>query len=183
MERPKTAAVSMLVALAVLWVLEVLDQLAFNQLDRLAIRPRQLDSLPNIFTAPLLHFGFTHLIANSLPFLVLGFLVLVSGRRQFWGATLIIVVTSGAVVWLFSPPGTITAGASGLIFGWLTYLLLRGVFNRNLTQIVEAVLIFLIYGSILGGVLPCQAGVSGQGDFGGALGGIVAAVKLARPKR
>ena len=123
------------------------------------------------------------MIANSLPFLVLGFVVLVSGGRQFWAATLIIVAISGAVVWLLSPPGTITAGASGLIFGWLTYLLLRGVFNRNITQIVEAVVIFLIYGSILWGVLPTQAGVSWQGHFGGALGGVIAALTLARPRR
>ncbi len=143
-----------------------------------------LSELPQIYTAPWLHFGWGHLAGNTVPFFVLGILVLREGVRRLLATAFAAVTSSGLVAWLVSAPGTVTAGASGLVFGWLTYLLARGVWSRDTRQIVVAVLVFLLYGGILWGVLPLQAGVSWQGHLGGAVGGILAAWWLhARPRQ
>ena len=90
------------------------------------------------------------------------------------------MVASGAFVWVLSPPGSLTLGASGVVFGWLTYLLVRGFFSRSAGQIALAVLVFVLYGGILWGVLPGTVGVSWQGHLGGAVGGALAAWWLHR---
>ena len=166
--------------LALLWLLEVVDQASGNSLDGYGIRARDDDGLWHVFTAPLLHGGWPHLMSNSLPFLVLGFLVLLSGWRSWVVVTAASVVASGAFVWVLSPPGSLTLGASGVVFGWLTYLLLRGFFSRSAGQIALAVLVFVLYGGILWGVLPGAVGVSWQGHLGGAVGGALAAWWLHR---
>lgn len=161
--------------LVLLWALEFVDQVTNNFLDQFGIRARQVASLPEIFTAPFLHAGWGHLLANSLPFLLLGFLTYLAGRRVWVVTTLLSVVVSGLVAWLFSPPNTITLGASGVIFGWLVFLLVRGVYTRKFGQIAIAAAVFLIYGSVLLGVFPTAAGVSWQAHLGGALGGWLSA--------
>lgn len=132
-------------------------------------------SLPSVFVAPLIHDDWAHLAANTLPFAALGFLVLLGGWGRALWATVVIVVVSGLFAWLLSPPHTVTIGASGLVFGWLAYLLVRAVFTRNTAQIVIAVAVLVVYGSLLWGVLPTQPGVSWQAHLGGALGGALAA--------
>ncbi len=161
--------------LVLMWVLEVFDQMTFNSLDQFGVSPRDVSELPQIFTAPFLHFGYGHLISNSVPFFVLGLLVLLSGVRPFVAATLFSVVASGLAAWLLSAPMTVTAGASGLVFGWLAYLLVRAFFTRTWLHAVVAVVVFLFYGAILVGVLPGAPGISWQGHLGGAVGGLVAA--------
>jgi membrane associated rhomboid family serine protease len=161
--------------LALLWVLEVVDLMLIGALDGFGVSPRDFAELPQIFTAPLLHFGFEHLAANSLPFLVLGTLAHLAGRRAFWVATLASVVVSGLVAWLFSAPYSVTAGASGLIFGWLTFLLVRGLMNGEWKQILISAAVFGFFGGMLWGVFPTMPGVSWQGHLGGAVGGVVAA--------
>lgn len=88
----------------------------------------------------------------------------------------------GTFAWCFSAPGTITLGASGIVFGWLAYLLVRGLFTKRLHDILIAIIVFLIYGSVLG-VLPGAAGVSWQAHLGGAVGGVISASRLARHSR
>lgn len=161
--------------LAVMWVLEIIDSVTLNALDAYGIEPRQASDLLNIFVAPLLHYGWAHLISNSIPFLVLGVLVYLGGRGNWAITTLIAVVTSGLAAWLMAPTGSITAGASGVVFGWLTYLLARGWFTRKPGQIAVAVIVFLLYGGVLLGVLPGTPGVSWQAHLGGAVGGALAA--------
>ena len=178
--RPGWAAFVMLLLLAGLWMLEVLDQLSGNQLDQLGIQARDVDGMPEIFTAPFLHAGWDHLISNSLPFVVLGFLVLLSGLARWLAASLIIIVVSGLAAWSLTPANTIILGASGLIFGWLTYLLARGIWSRRPAQVVIAVLVLLLYGGLIWGVLPGVAGVSWQAHLGGAIGGVIAAWLLHR---
>ncbi len=137
-----------------------------------------------MFVAPLIHDDWAHLAANTLPFAVLGFLVMIGGALRAALSTLWSVVTSGLFAWLLSPPNTVTIGASGLIFGWLTYLLTRGLFARNGKQILLAVVIFVVYGGILWGVFPTQVGISWQAHLGGAIGGVLAARWLhARDRR
>jgi membrane associated rhomboid family serine protease len=178
--RPGWAALVMLLLLAGLWFLELLDQLSGNELDQLGIHAREVDGVPEIFTAPFLHAGWDHLISNSLPFYVLGFLVLLSGLARWVASSLIIIIISGMTAWSLTPPHTIILGASGLIFGWLTYLLARGIWSRRPAQVVVAVIVLLLYGGLIWGVLPGSAGVSWQAHLGGAIGGVVAAWLLHR---
>jgi membrane associated rhomboid family serine protease len=177
---PGWAAIVMLLLLAGLWFLELLDQLSGNEMDQLGIHAREVDGVPEIFTAPFLHAGWDHLISNSLPFYVLGFLVLLSGLARWVASSLIIIIISGMTAWSLTPPHTIILGASGLIFGWLTYLLARGIWSRRPAQVVVAVIVLLLYGGLIWGVLPGSAGVSWQAHLGGAIGGVVAAWLLHR---
>jgi membrane associated rhomboid family serine protease len=178
--RPALAALVMLLLLAGLWVLEFLDQLSGNELDQLGIHAQEVDGLPEIFTAPFLHAGWDHLISNSLPFYVLGFLVLLSGLARWVASSLIIIVISGLTAWFLTPPHTIILGASGLIFGWLTYLLARGIWSRRPAQVAVAALVLLVYGGLIWGVFPGSAGISWQAHLGGAVGGVLAAWLLHR---
>lgn len=177
---PRTAGLVMGVWTALLWVIELVDQLLRGTLDALGIRSWSLDSLGSVFVAPFLHGGWAHLLANTVPFAVLGFLVLLGGTLRAVSATVIVTVVSGLFAWLLNPPNTLTIGASGLIFGWLSYLLARAVFSRNGTQIVLAIVVFAVYGGVLWGVFPSQAGVSWQAHLGGAVGGVLAAWLLHR---
>jgi membrane associated rhomboid family serine protease len=178
--RPGWAALVMLLLLVGLWVLEFLDQLSGNALDQFGIHAQEVDGLPEIVTAPFLHAGWDHLISNSLPFYVLGFLVLLSGLVRWLASSLIIIAVSGMTAWLLTPPNTIILGASGLIFGWLTYLLARGIWSRRPAQVVVAVLVLLVYGGLIWGILPSTAGISWQAHLGGAVGGVLAAWLLHR---
>ena len=178
--RPLTALGTMLSFTAVLWVLEFYDQLTGRQLDREGIVPRDMDGLDGILWAPLLHGDLAHVAANSVPFIVFGFLVLANGIGRFVLVTAAIWLLGGLGVWLFAPPYVPHVGMSGVIFGWLTYLLVRGFFARSGAQIVLAVVVFLVWGGVLWGVLPGQPGVSWQGHLFGALAGSVAAWLLAR---
>lgn len=178
--RPGWAALVMLLLLAGLWMLEFLDQLSGHQLDQLGIHAREVDGMPEIFTAPFLHAGWDHLLSNSLPFYILGFLVLLSGLARWLASSLIIIVISGVAAWSLTPAHTIILGASGLIFGWLTYLLARGIWSRRPAQVVVAALVLLVYGGLIWGIFPSGAGISWQAHLGGAIGGVVAAWLLHR---
>ena len=178
--RPLHAVVVMAVLLAGLWVLEGLDQLSGNALDAYGIHAREVDGLPEIFTAPLLHAGWEHLAGNSVPFFAFGLLVLLGGVARWAVSSLVSIVSSGLAAWLLTPAGTIVLGASGLIFGWLTYLLVRGLWSRRPGQVALAVVILVVYGGLLWGVLPGNAGISWQAHLGGAVGGVVAAWLLHR---
>lgn len=166
--------------LVLLWVLEALDVMLLGALDGFGVSPRVIAELPQVLTAPFLHFGFEHLMANSLPFLALGVLARMAGRRPFWVATLASILVSGLFAWLLSAPNTVTAGASGLVFGWLAFLLVRGLFNRNWKQILISAAVFGFFGGMLWGVFPTLPGVSWQGHLGGAVGGVLAAWWLQR---
>jgi membrane associated rhomboid family serine protease len=180
--RPLQATVTMVAFTALLWVIEFYDQATGERLDADGIVPRTESGLEGILWAPLLHGGFAHLIANTLPFLIFGFLVLANGFGRFVLVTALIWAISGLGVWLVAPAGTVTIGMSGVIFGWLTYLLVRGFFARSGTQILLAVVLFLFWGGILLGVLPGQPQVSWQGHLFGALAGVFAA-SLVAPRR
>lgn len=179
--RPTTAALIMLGLLAWLWLLEIVDTVLGGRLDGFGIQAQELDGLPGIFAAPFLHGGFEHLLSNSVPFAVLGFLVLLGGVTRWLLSSLISIVSSGLAAWLLTPADVIVVGASGLIFGWLTYLIVRGVWSRRAGQVMIGVLVLVIYGGLIFGVLPGQPGISWQAHLGGAVGGILAAWLLHRP--
>lgn len=171
------SAVVMAVIIATLYVVEAIDTAMNNRLDADGIVSRDADGLVGIVFSPFLHDGFAHLTSNAVPGAVLGFLLLLA--RRFVIATAVVWIVSGVGVWLFGPTGAITIGASGIIFGWLAFLLVRGLFNRSPLQILLGVLLFLVYGSVLLGVLPNNNGVSWQAHLFGAIGGVLAASLLA----
>lgn len=174
------AALVVLLLVATMWVLEIMDQLLFLGLDHYGIIGWTPESLPGILFAPFLHGGFSHLIANSLPLLVLGFLAAIRGLGRFVGASLIIMLVSGVGVWLTTPPEYVTIGASGLVFGYFGYVVTRGLFDRTPLDILLGVIVAVVYYSLLWGVLPTQQGISWQGHLFGLIGGVLAAWVLRR---
>ena len=166
-----------------LWVIEIVDAVSPGDLDRYGIEPRSEDGLVGIALAPLLHSGWTHLEANSVPLLVLGLVVAVASTARFFGVLAWAWVVGGVGVWLVAPVGSVTVGASGLVFGLLAYLLVIGFLERRAVGILISVGVFLVYGGVLLGVLPGQPGVSWQGHLFGAAGGVLAAYHLANRRR
>ncbi|MGI5349549.1 rhomboid family intramembrane serine protease [Streptomyces sp. CA-250714] len=167
---------------ALLWVLEAVDQASGNALDTFGIEPRRIGELVDVIPSAFMHFGFEHLIANTLPLLILGFLAALRGVGRFLAVATIIVAVSGLGVWLIAPAHSNTAGASGLIFGLFGYLLARGFVDRRITDVALGTVVAVFYGSILWGVLPTEAGVSWQGHLFGLIGGVLAARLTAEPR-
>ena len=160
--------------IVVMWGEELLDTALDGRLDRFGIRPRQLGGLDGIIFAPLLHNGFGHLIANTLPFALMGSAIALEGARRFLQVTVIVGLFGGVGTWLTGPPNSVHIGASGLVFGYLTYLVSRGIFAHKVSYLIGGVVTFLVYGGVLWGLLP-QPGVSWQGHVFGAAGGVLAA--------
>jgi len=176
--------VILLTCVGLAWAIELSDQLLFGgTLDRFGIRPRSVAGLWGILAAPLLHGGFAHLIANTVPFVVLAWLVLFHGVRDFFLVTAMVIVLGGLGVWLIAAPGTVHIGASGLIFGYVGYLLGRGYFQRSFISIAIALAVAVIYGGVLWGVLPGQRGISWEGHLTGFLAGVLAAKVLVSQRR
>lgn len=181
--RPLVAAQVIVGFVALLYLVELVDTLDRNRLDGYGIRPREADGLDGIVFAPLLHHGWAHLAANTVPLLVFGFLILLAGVARWAAVTAIVWVVGGAGTWLTGQPHSLHLGASVLAFGWLVYLLLRGVFARDASQVALGAILLFLYGGILYGVLPGQPGVSWQGHLFGALGGALAAYRFGATDR
>jgi membrane associated rhomboid family serine protease len=164
-----------------MWVLEVADYMMNGALDRFGIQPHDVYDLPDIFTAPFMHAEFGHLIGNTVPFVILGFLAAVRGIAKFLVASLMVIVVGGLGVWFTSSANTL--GSSILIFGFFGYLLGRGLFERHLLDIAIAVGVVLLYGTMIVGVLPSDPGISWQGHLFGMIGGVLASWVLRRRRR
>lgn len=162
--------------LILMWVLAVADLLTGRRLFRhLSIQPRRLAGLPGIVVAPLLHQNFKHLAANTAPFAILGSLILLQGLEVLGLVTVFCWLLSGVGIWLLGRSGTAHLGASGVVFGYLGYLLLRGYFDQSLPAIAIAILVGILYGGTLWGLLPFHQGKSWVGHGVGFLAGGLAA--------
>lgn len=169
---------------ALLYVVEFIDTVTDHDLDlEVGVRPRTLDGLSGVVFGPVLHASWSHLVGNTVPVLVLGFLTLLTGIGRGLVATAIVWVLGEVGTWLTGEGGTVHLGASVLVFGWLTYLISRGFFARSLWQIVVGLIVGVLYGSALLGVLPGQPGISWQGHLFGALGGVIAGWMLSAEQR
>jgi membrane associated rhomboid family serine protease len=178
-ERPRVAELApgfvvVAVLLGAMWAVEIIDLVPGTSFDRWGVRPRSVRGLFGIIFAPFLHVSFRHLIANTIPFAVLGAAIALSGVRQILEVTVIVVVVSGLGIWLFGAGNSVHLGASGLVFGYLTYLVTRGVIARNLWWIIGGLVVLAFYGSLLWGLLPTPR-VSWLGHVFGAIGGVLAA--------
>ncbi|WP_329066560.1 rhomboid family intramembrane serine protease [Amycolatopsis sp. NBC_01480] len=180
---PKAAAIVALSFTLVLYLVELIDVILPANLDHGGIVSRRLSGLDGILWAPLLHANWSHLFSNTVPVLVFSFLAMAAGIGRWAVVTAIIWVISGVGVWLVGPANTYTVGASGLAFGWLAYLLVRGIFNRAVGQILVAVVLLGIWSGMLWGLLPGNTGISWQGHLFGALAGILAAWLTSRGDR
>ncbi|WP_372470425.1 rhomboid family intramembrane serine protease [Saccharothrix luteola] len=180
--RPVLSAVVVLGFVGLLYVVEAIDTVLGGRLDNDGVIPRDFSQWDNILWFPLLHGDWTHLTGNAVPLLVLSYLATSAGIKQFLQVTAVIWLTSGLGVWIFGSTGS-HIGASGLVFGFLVFLLVRGIFARSPLQIVLAVVVFAVYGAALWGVLPGQPGISWEGHLFGALGGVLAAWGVAQDAR
>lgn len=172
------------ISIAIFWVLEILDFFVFRgSLDRYGIQPQEFIGLRGIIFAPFLHGGFGHLIANTIPFLILGWLTMIQETSDFVIVSLISAIVGGLGVWLFAPANSIHIGASILIYGYLGFLLFRGYFQKNIPSVILSIIVFFVYGGYVWGVLPSQMGVSWQGHLFGFIGGVIAARAIAKEKK
>lgn len=174
--------------LAVMWAVQLADSILPWSFSGFGIRSWDPAGLLGILFAPLLHASWPHLIGNSVPFLVLGCLVAAEGARRFWAVTSVIVVIGGVGTWVVNAPGTLTVGASGLVFGYFGYLVARvfapeRVAHRVLYAIVALVVISVYGATMLTGVFAAGSGVSWQGHLFGAIGGGLAAFAARRGPR
>jgi membrane associated rhomboid family serine protease len=147
------ALVLVLAALAVLFAVEIVNAQDGYRLDRFGLRPRRVDGLAGILTEPFLHASWGHLLSNSLPFLGIGWVLMLSGLRLWAFVTGFVVVVGGLATWFVAPAGIIV-GASALVFGWMGYLVARAWFSRRLRWIVSAAMVLLFFGTLLNGLLP-----------------------------
>lgn len=179
-----TALQVIVLFVALLYAVELMDQLSGGRLQRSGgLEPRETDGLDGILFAPVLHGPWTHLMANTVPLLVFGFLLLLAGLRRWLEVTAVVWLVGGVGVWLTGPAGTLHVGASVLVFGWLCYLLARGFYSRQPGQLALGLLLLVLYGGVLWGVLPGQPGISWQGHLFGAIGGLLAARRFGRADR
>jgi membrane associated rhomboid family serine protease len=162
-----------------MWAVEVVDVIVGYQLDQYGIEAREPEGLDGIVTAPFLHAGFGHLISNTIPFVIMGVLIAFEGARRLLAVFAIVALVSGLGTWLVAPEGSVHVGASGVVFGFATYLIARGWFNRRTRQIAIGLGVLVIWGGVLVGGLQPRDGISWQGHLFGAIGGLVAARVLA----
>ena len=163
---------------AVIWAVEVVNTLLGHRLNALGLHPRTIAGFPGIFLAPFLHNGLRHVLANTIPLLVLGSLVLLRGVRAWAELSAFVIVAGGFAVWLLGRPA-LHVGASGLVMGYFGYLLARGWYQRTAGAVLVALAVLLLYGGALWGLLPLLPGVSWEMHFFGFLAGVLAARLMA----
>lgn len=161
--------------LAVFWAVFVVSSLFGGSLLRLGVVPRTAIGLRGLLFAPFLHGSLNHIVANSIPFVVLGWMVMLRDERHFIPVTLAAMLGSGLLAWLLGAPGTVHIGASGVIFGYLGFLMLTGWYTRSFLSILLSVVVTLVWGSLVLGMVPGAPGISWQAHVGGFLAGALTA--------
>jgi membrane associated rhomboid family serine protease len=164
---------------ALIWLIDIVNWALDLELQRFGVRPRQFAGLPGILLAPLLHGGPVHLIANSLPLLVLGTGMLYLYPNSAVKVLPAVYLGPGIAVWLFAGGG-VHVGSSGLVYGLVTYIFVAGLIRLDRRAIAASLLVAFLYGSMVWGVLPIQPGVSWQTHLAAALIGLALAIALRR---
>jgi membrane associated rhomboid family serine protease len=173
----------LVVFVAIRWVVELINSVDSGGLNGDGIWPRNVDRLWGILTAPFLHAGWGHLIGNTIPLLFMGAIVALRGAARLALVTGIVIVLGGLGTWLIAPGGADTIGASGVVFGYATYLLARGFFNRSALELLTGLVVGVVWGGALITSLAPHPGISWQGHLCGGISGVIAAWLLARPRR
>jgi membrane associated rhomboid family serine protease len=167
---------------AIMWVAEVIDTLMNHRLDQYGIVARQVSGLDGVVFSPFLHGGFGHLIGNTVPFLVLGAAIAFNGALRVLLVTLIVAGLGGLGTWLIAPDNSVTIGASGVVMGYATYLVARGVFSRRLVELVLGGIVAVVWGGMVLGSLIPREGVSWQAHLCGGIAGVIAARLLTKDR-
>jgi membrane associated rhomboid family serine protease len=167
---------------AVMWVIEIINTADSNGLDGDGIYARSLGHLWGILTAPFIHASFGHLISNTIPLVFMGVIIALRGAGRLALVTGIVIVIGGLLTWLISPSGVSTIGASGVVFGYATYLLARGFFDRSPLELVTGLIVGAVWGTVLIASLVPHGNVSWQGHLSGAIAGVIAAYLLRRER-
>ena len=167
---------------ALMWIVEVVNTIDSNRLDSDGIWPRNVSHLWGIITAPFLHASFQHLISNTVPLVFMGVIIALAGAARLAKVTAIVIVLGGLGTWLISPSHSITVGASGLVFGYATYLLVRGFFDRSALEVLAGIVVGVIWGGALIGSLLPQDHISWQGHLCGGIAGVIAAYAMRKPR-
>jgi membrane associated rhomboid family serine protease len=179
----RNAVIVMGAFLALIWLLQVVNWTDHYQLDQeYGILPRSVGRLGDIFSAPFLHANWAHIEGNSVPLFVLGVAAAYRSVLRFAALTAFVAITSGLAVWFFQSGSGVTIGASGLIFGYFGYVLVRGIFDRNWIDLLVGLLAGASYYSILAVALPGTPGISWLGHLGGLVGGVAGAWLLRSPR-
>ena len=164
----------MVAFLAVIWILQIVNWADHQQLSvEYGIRPRDVARLPDIFSAPFLHFSWAHIEGNSGPLFIFGFLAAYRGVAKFFGVTVLVILTSGLAAWFTESPTTVGAGASGVVFGYFGYIMVRGFFDRHPIDMLIGAVMALCFAYQFSVLLP-HAGIGWQAHVGGLVGGILA---------
>jgi membrane associated rhomboid family serine protease len=164
---------------AVLWVVQIINAVDDYRLDRFGLQPREVDGLWGVLTAPFLHSSYGHLLANTVPVILVGWVLMLAGLNTWAVVTGLVVVGGGLLTWLVGPADSVIVGASGMVFGWLGYLLARAYFSRRLKWIVVAVLVLIFFGTLLFGLIPSiNSDVSWQAHVCGFVAGVGAGALL-----
>lgn len=158
-----------------MWTVFAVNSLLGGALLRYGIVPRTTDGLIGIVCAPFLHGSLNHLLANTVPFLLFGWLVMLRDNRHFAAVAVYATLGSGLLSWTLGAPGSVHVGASGVIFGFLGFLLLSGWYARSFASIALSLVVAVLWGGMVTQVLPGEPGVSWQGHLGGFVGGVLAA--------
>jgi membrane associated rhomboid family serine protease len=174
-ETLKSQAIVLGGAVALMWIVFFATVITHGALLSLGIIPRNVIGLRGIIFAPFLHGSFAHLLANSVPFAMMGWFVMLRDSRHFVPVTAAAMLGSGLMAWLLGAPGSVHVGASGVIFGYLGFLMLSGWYARSIGSIMISVLVTVMWGGLVFGVLPGQLGISWQAHLGGFIAGALAA--------
>jgi membrane associated rhomboid family serine protease len=177
----KTQVKLLATVVSVFWIVFILNGVIFGgRLNAFGIKPNDLTGLRGILFAPFLHGSFYHVLSNTVPFIVLGWLVMLRGIKDFYFVSFMSALVGGLGTWLIGSSNSVHIGASGVIFGYFGYLLFRGYFERSFVAITISVAIAVTYGGLIFGVLPTRSYISWEGHLFGFIGGIIAA-KLLSP--
>jgi len=171
------------IAISIFWIVFIVNTFVFSGgLNSLGILPQRLIGLRGILFAPFLHGSFYHLVSNTVPFVILGWLVMSRGISDFYFVSIMSAVVGGLGTWLIGRPYSVHIGASGVIFGYFGYLLFRGYFEKSFVAIAISIVIATTYGGLIWGVLPTRSYISWEGHLFGFIGGIIAAKFLSPAK-
>ena len=187
-ERIKPALITVGTLAALMIIVQTINWATGYRLSTYGIEPRDWSGLWGVLTAPLIHGSWAHLWSNLVPLVIMGVLIMLGGVRQFIAVTALVWLVAGLGVWLVAPANTITIGASGIVFGWLAFLIARGIWTRSWKHILLGLVLLAVYGSIFwtGIVRVAAADITGvvtvswQGHLFGAIGGVLAAFLVGR---
>jgi membrane associated rhomboid family serine protease len=179
-QRQREGLVLLAAIVAVMWLVEAINSIDSDALSHDGIYARNIGRFWGIATSPFIHGSFQHLIDNTVPFLFLGFIIAMHGAGRLLLVTGFVMLIGGLGTWVIGPAGTSTIGASGVVFGYASYLLARGFFDHSIWELAVGMLVGVIWGAALLSSLVPHGGISWQAHLCGAIAGVIVAWRLSR---